>query len=205
MAEITLNIGVSGLDTIDADVKAELNKVVTATFEALKDVQADMKESLAAHIQKDVYQAYPRPHFPVEYKRRIETGAGTPIIDMEKNVDPIGPFNRTDANGGGYGTVTITAGIDYNPNGYYVDRPDWSNVDENELIDRIEKGKDAAKPYEWFPKIISAHKRPFWQKFVTEQTDGNALGDSFVRAMAMRGIVISGDATVIREAQDGDY
>lgn len=195
MADITISVGVSGLDSIDADVKAELNKIVLATAESLKDVQADMKESLAAHIQKDVYDAYT----PKEYERRVDhAGTGIPIIASE-NIDPIGPFSGANADKTGF---SVTAGIDYNPTGFYPGRDDWSNVDENELIGRIEK---KSPPYEYEGEQRKIPKRPFWQKFVTEQTGGNALGDSFVRAMAMRGIVVGGETTVIREAQDGDY
>lgn len=205
MADITINVGVSGLDSIDADVKAELNKLHGIIDGAAFNLGNVMMESLKKHIDKDVYEAWG----PGEYPRRVDhPKLGTPLNDVSENSFPI--FDAPND------VFYWRVGLDYLPTGvtsattadldpgnprYDADNPRLlvpNPANGNELVEIIEKGLSS-----W---PVTPPKRPFWQNFVDEMIDGGALGSELIMQLRAQGVEIAGTYDeVIREAGDGDY
>ena len=180
-----LSVTVTGLETLDEDLKAfqaELAGKVTASMDGVGE---RMKDALAAHIETDVYGAYS----PRQYKRRSEDGSrGKPLSDMTANAKV---YNK----GAGLS-------LHYKPTGDHEIRK-WSGVDGDDLIGRIEK-KDPM--YHFYPTEGEIPDRPFWQNFVSEMIEGGALDDYFAAEMLLQGIVVEReDGGVLREPGDGEY
>lgn len=182
VAELSLNINVTGSETIDSDLnafKVELGKMVSASMNA---VGANMQEALARHIETDVYDQYS----PKTYERRYENGG---LVAQARTA-------RVYNHGAG---VTL----EYKPDGMHPTEARWHKVDGDELIGRIEKHEPE---YNWQPKKKKIPNRPFWQNFVDELVDEKELERYFVDAMRENGATdIIGDGDVIREANDGNY
>lgn len=184
MAELVLDINVSGEESIDADFKAFQKELISSVEKAMDDVGADMIEALKKHIETDVYKAYPNPK---EYERRSKNSElGRALNDMKANTTV---YNK----GAG-------VSLEYKPTGEHENSA-WHTADGDDLIGRIEKKNP---PY--FKKAQGmVPERPFWQNFVNEMIEGEELERFFVSAMLMRGVEIEESGGVVRESGDGDY
>lgn len=191
----------------ESGIVEDIKKIFThkTVVNVMAAIQADMKQALSDSIERNVYSekhnVYPR--------RSENPGYGPALNDMEANVTDLGGMNMD-------GTKYYV-GIRYQPSGEHKGKfgeffteeeleelkkkkedPIKPNpVHGDELIRRIETGKG----YDWdYDKA-----RPFWTPFVEEQLSGKLL-DSFERAMAMEGLVVTDDGGgVVSETGDGAY
>ena len=205
VAELSLNINVTGSETIDSDLNAELENIQTAVVRAMSDVGNLMMESLKKHIVTDVYKAYD----PVRYERRSDDSTnGTPLNDLSAvNMTPIFDTDSAEKIGG-------TVGMDYHPTGEHQNYR-WHGADDDDLIRRIETGlgydymRTRSKTNEYgevvSEEIIPYPERRFWQKFVDEMTDGGAMERAIFWKMAENGYTLDMKDGVIRDANDGNY
>ena len=173
----------TGLESIEEDLKAFQTQLASAVQASMDEVGEDMKEALLRHINEDVYAVYE----PKVYKRRSENFLrGTPLNDMDENTYI---WNK------GAGVT-----LQYLPTGEHETQR-WSGADGDALVGRIER-KDPA--YNWGNSRVP--KRPFFQNFVAEMTDEGELERLFIRAMRSQGMDVESDGTgVVREQEDGEY
>ena len=193
MAEIILDIDITGEESLDQDAKDFKNYVLLAlTQKALPAVQMAMYETLSKHIDQDVYEAYE----PKQYERRRGGDGALDDFGSKQIMGMLGPVGGATSSG----TFNLTAGITYDPRGYHTN-PDWStNDDPNAIMGRIEK-KDP--PYKWGKGVP---KRPFWQNTVNELIDDGEIAKTFIQALREAGLDIEmGYDEVEREPRDGDY
>lgn len=185
-----LNVAISGTEEIDREFQQFQTELGGKVRGALETVGEDMKFSLARHIDEDVYNAYN----PKRYIRRGGNGG------LE------GQALETRPSIGGAG-IDSSVTLDYEPSGAYPEHVDWDDVDGDALIGRIE---NKTPPYNWEPRG-GMKRRPFWQRFVNEMTDGGFLESSFVSALGMFHMGpeerrdLASDGNVVRESGDGDY
>lgn len=212
MAEIELDFELDGLGTLEQDSKEIIEYIyMLLQYKVLPKVQEDMRDALNRHIEKDVYEAYPKPK---RYERRRNgenalNDLDNPDIFMRSSVIATQPYGSQNGNG----EFSLSAGIYYTPSGkHHVKR--WSsdtpeeeqyslgvyNVDGDLLIGRIE---DKTPDYNWGDGVP---KRPFWQKFVTELVEDEGISVSVAEALKTAGFDVQMEKDdVIREPQDGDY
>ena len=178
-----LTIGISGLESLDKDLKDMQTRIETAVRNSMDTIGVQMKDALKTHIETDVYDAYT----PTVYKRRSEhPSLGTPLNDMDANTYI---FNK------GAGVTLV-----YLPTGDHAVSK-WSGADGDNLVGRIEKKSPA---YNWGDDDVP--ERPFFQNFVSEMTDEGELERFFMEAMAGNGFIVESDGSgVIRESEDGYY
>ena len=200
--------------------KITLNDLIKDYGEALpadkmqriaESVGNEMKDTLAHRIEEDVYKEYT----PRVYPRRSEhPGYGTPLDDMEKNVD-LYPKSIP-------GKAEIT--FSYKPNGSHSGTfGDF--YDEKKLLRIHKKASDPVKPnpvhgddlirrietgrgYDYRPSSKAKHPftepRPFWANFVAEMLEGGGFDGALKRAFRAEGIEIT-DVHTERENGDGNY
>lgn len=190
----------TGIEDFDMQLRAFLNTLIGEISDASTVAMEESKESLKDHIVNDVYKAYT----PKAYKRRSENPLlGTPLSDLDAYSHTIKP-----SGGNVGGNLVVTTKLYYNPRGSHAvarwssDAPQKKkikNVDDNELIGRIEK-KDPA--YNWGNSKVP--ERPFWQEFVREMVDGGRLEKAFVRAMKPKEQVVA-DGNIVAETYDTEY
>lgn len=192
MASIGITVSVSGLE----EIEKEAQRMLTAEkCRAVSNaVYADMKEALEAHIVDDVYDAYS----PTQYLRRKDhESMGVSLLKSAENAQQIGPFDYSSRD------YWVT-GLAYEPSGEH-ENIEWSDVDGDKLISRIEK-KDP--PYRFEPrKGPKIPKRPFWQLFVEELIESGRLERSVKRELIAQGIAEPSDniTGIIRHNEDGNY
>ncbi len=194
MADIELTFEVTEEESLDADMRAIMNELIGASVYALEKVEEVTTETLRKHIDSDVYRAYK----PKIYERRSDDPSlGTPLNDMGKNVTQFKPFGGKTSDT----SFSVTGGISYDPTGEHQNS-EWSDVNENALIGRIER---KSPPYNWEPKNGRLKPRPFWQNTVSEMTDGGEAERAIIWAFGEKGIELDMDSGVERESSDGDY
>ena len=193
MAEIILDIDITGEDSLDQDAKDFKNYVLLAIKQkAVPAVQMAMYETLAKHIDEDVYEAYE----PKIYERRRGGANALDDFGNKQIMSMLGPIGGATATG----NIDITGGISYDPRGYHEFYLWSSNDDPNAIIGRIENKNP---PYRFGAGVP---KRPFWQRTVNELIDGGEIGKTFIQAMKEAGLDIEmAYDEVQREPRDGDY
>ena len=190
----------TGIDDFDAQLRAFLNTLISEIADAEESALSEAQESLKKHIVEDVYQAYS----PTVYKRRSNNnGLGTPLSDLNAYSQTIPP-----AGGNVNGKLMVTSRLYYNPKGAHQVKK-WSsgasnkkgivNVDDNQLISRIEK-KDPA--YNWGNDAVPP--RPFWQNFINEMVTNKELENAFVWAMSTKEDIVA-DGNIVEDPHDRDY
>ena len=205
MADFVLDVHVKGEDSLDKDMKAELNKLSVDVANIMVQLGQIMGDTLQKHIVQDVYQAYS----PKTYPRRSENPRfGTPLSDVWAN--SYLTYNTAEGQIGGevcinYMPTGVHTGTtaDLDPSSPYYDadnpRPLKPNpANGNELIRRLETGAG----YDW-----NAHpgKRPFWQETVKELIDDGELEHQLFWLLAEKGYDVLNDSGVERESRDGQY
>lgn len=212
MAEIVLNVNVSGEESLDKELEEFLDQVQTAVNRTLTRAASLMYETLKKRIDTDVYGAFQ----PNTYLRRSDNPSfGIPLNDVNANSLPIyDPVTRQGNRFGG------RVGLDYKPSGansattadldpynayYDADNPRQllkperpHTMDGDDLVRRIETGQG----YTWRRK---PGKREFWQNFVNELVDDGELEREIIWSMGELGFEIEADSGVEREANDGSY
>jgi len=192
MAEIILNVKGTEDETMEAELAALLTgEIQTKIGAALADVRDDMRATLARHVEKDVYKAYPNP---IEYERRgMNGGLQGQALTATVHASPVG------ADGKNYRIY-----LEYKPDGSHPDSADWRQppIHGDELISRIEKW-DPKYPYP--PRYRKLPRRPFWQNFVEELVDDGMADVYFAQALRAQGEDVEEDYGVEREAEDGTY
>ena len=208
MFEIDIKFQAEFNELFDSDIKQFQSELRNMMIKALPEVREDMKEALKRHIETDVYsysnKAYPRrkdnPQFGPSLIDFDTRGQMTPIGDIDANATwAVVGFNYT-PDGSHSGT---TADLDPSSKYYDADNPRAikpNPVHRDALIRRIETGAG----YDWKTKV---KPRKFWQNFINEMTETDALEDSFVRWLSLQDkeILVEADGGVIREADDGAY
>lgn len=217
--------------TLEEDFQTLLTTEMARSINsAMLRVADKMVNSLKQHVDEDVY----KPYRPQVYLRRSENPRfGIPMNDIYKNITQI--FNPVEFAGNIFGgrigfdyhpdgnNSATTA--DLKPGNFYYDadnprplKPTSKAVHGDALIRRIETGEG----YDWTAPKYAMKKaakyakehgteetpfppRPFWQRFVDEMTDGNAMETEIFWKMRENGFDIEMDEGVIREAEDGDY
>lgn len=185
---------VTGLESLDKDLAVILAQFQCAANRTLDELNSAMLNTLARHIEKDVYDE--SVYYPKVYKRRSENfSLGTPLNNVSVNAKPLVDHMR--------------AGIDYQPTGEHAVKKwggvegRWGRADGDRLIARIEK---LSPPYTWGQDKVPA--RPFWQNFVTEMVEGGEAERTFFSAMDRQGPdwhLEADGSGVIREDEDGSY
>ena len=182
-----IRVTVSGLESIDQDLEAELGKIQVAAQSAMTNVARETAYVLKSHIEHDVYDAYT----PKVYQRRSkDPGLGRPLSDIKSyftaHVHPL--------------SAGVWAGVDmyYQPKGEHTVSA-WADADGNDLIRRIEENNP---PYKWPPTPV---ERPFWQNFVTEMTNSGKFGELFAASMLVQGYNVESKTDVERDTEDGQY
>ena len=193
MADINITFWTQGEHSLDEDYITFTKVFGQAIINAIDQVSAKMTDALKSRIDLDVYAAYS----PTVYSRRKDNPSlGIPLNDMDKNVRVI-----TGGHVGAKG-IDATMRIYYNPTGQH-ENAEWSNVDYDELIGRIEHH---SPEYEWLPKKTTLPDRPFWQNFVDEMIDGKEVERYFVDAIKNEGFgELIADGGIKRDSNDGKY
>lgn len=178
-----MEINLNGSGTPEEELTAFLRYGFSrALSEAINDVGADMQDSLARHIETDVYAKYPNPSM---YERRKMDG-GLVAQAMKAKI----------YNGGN------RIAIEYKPDGMHPTVAGWHKVDADDLVGRIEKH---SPEYNWLPKKRKIPNRPFWQKFVDEMVNDGMAEYFLANALRRRDFDVVEDGDVVREPTDGAY
>ena len=198
--KVQFNVSVAGIEGIDKEFAEFQKKLGSQVQKAMSAMEAPLKDDLFRHIEQDVYNAYKPKVYP---RRRDNPEFGTALNDMDANVTF---YNR----GAGFTLQYAPSGehsgttADLPSSSPYYDADDPRPIKPNpvhgdELIRRIETGRG----YDW---NVYPGKRPFWQKFVNEEMDGQ-LAQHFAEAMRSQGVQdLTVDwSDVVREDGDGEY
>ena len=191
---------------VNDDIYREImNALIPEISDAYNDVLNNARDTLKKHIDEDVYDAYE----PVVYMRRSKKAEYGISLGAQVYMDA---YTRTipPASIRAGGKLGFTARIWYHPDGSHkVNRwsshpnteiPSWiNNVDDSELISRIEKKSPA---YNWGQGKVPP--RPFWQQFVDEMVDGGEFEKSFVNAMRATENIVA-DGNVVEDPSDRSY
>lgn len=158
----------------------------------LMGLRDGMRESLAQHIVKDVYNAYQ----PNQYERRGD-GGGLQAQAM----------NATSHADGSPDGTSYRIYINFAPNGNHPMESDWAEDDVypvhgDDLIGRIEKWNPR---YSYRPRHKRLPSRPFWQNFISEMVDDGMAEYLFASAMRAQGDEVIEDGAITRESGDGNY
>ncbi len=191
LGTIELSVQPKWTEAFDADIKSFKENLKDAMEKALESVNSEMQDTLARHIESDVYAEYKQK----TYKRRSEDPTlGTPLSDMKGNVQS--PVTQMQMHEMGVAGQTR---FQYLPTGEHSYKP-WHSADGNQLIGRIE---NLDPPYRWG----NVPKRQFWQNFIAELTEQGAAAEMFERAMQIYGaaLELEPDGQIEREAGDGEY
>ena len=162
------NCDISGFDTLEAEVKAECDKIQAKIPEALDEVGALMISKLQQHIKNDWYK---HPFRPSIYQRRTDDPSlGTPLGSDDKD-------NM------GYDPPTLTPDgaalhFYYTPTGEHKEEI-WHTRDQDELISFLQMGNADMPP------------RPFWNNFVRDMEDSILP----VLSEGMQPYLLTGDKT----------
>lgn len=148
-----LEMTIDGIDSIDEDFDKFLPNVNKAVTAGLKTVLSDFQESLASHVQTDVYAAYK----PLDYVRSGAMG--------DKS-------NMTGAVNGNTLKFEYTFPTEMTENyGLYF-------AESDDVIKAIQDSN-----YLWNVGNMEIPERPFWDNFVTEQLIGGQAEKSLVNGM----------------------
>lgn len=178
-----MEININGTGTPEEEFSAFLrNGLSKALAAAIDDVGADMQDSLARHIETDVYDAYPNPSM---YERRGNDGG---LVAQASTAKIYNGGNRV--------------AIEYKPDGMHPTVSGWHKVDADDLVGRIEKH---SPEYNWLPKRRKIPDRPFWQKFVNEMVDDGMAEYFLASALRRRDYDVVEDGNIVREPNDGAY
>ena len=169
------DVTVEGLDSLDKDLEEFSQKVDKAIPAGLKTVLGDFTDSLASHVQTDVYEAYA----PIDYERTGAMGdKGNMTGDISGNV-----LNFL------YEFSTEMKPV--NKGRYYQDSDD---------VIRAVQDSD----YLWFVGRRNIPERPFWDNFVSEQLIGGQAEMSLARGMNAHDPTLQVKATKGTTIIDGD-
>lgn len=170
-----------------AALRADINPALAKANAAVKEA---MRDSLARHLETDMYGEYD----PKMYERRGENGG------------MLGQAIHLDSAIAGMVSDSTRATINYKPSGDHPTVSGWHKVDGDDLIGRIEKHDPE---YNWLPrKGKKIPNRPFWQNFVDEMVDSGGMEVAWMNAMLEAlpdGWKLDMDKGVEREANDGSY
>jgi hypothetical protein len=169
--------------------QTELRGRIAKGLMALRD---NMRESLAQHVVKDVYNAYQ----PNMYERRGENGG------LQQQA-----LNATSHADGSPDGTSYRIYINFAPNGNHSMESDWAKegvypVHGDDLIGRIENWNPR---YSYPPRHKRLPSRPFWRNFVSEMVDDGMAEYFFASAMREQGDDVIEDGAIFREPGDGDY
>lgn len=192
MAEIILNVKGTEDETLEAELAALLTgELQTKIGAALAEVRDDMRDTLARHVEKDVYKAYQNP---IEYERRgVNGGLQGQAMNATVHAGPIGQDGKN-----------YRIYLEFKPDGNHPDAANWKEppVHGDEFISRIENWNPK---YPYPPRHRKLPRRPFWQKYVEELMDDGMADVFLARALRAQGEEVIEDFGVEREAEDGDY
>lgn len=175
----------------------EFRKWFTTEFQGkmvkgLLGLRDGMREALAQHVIKDIYNAYS----PNEYERRGDAGG------LQAQA-----LNATSHADGSPDGTSYRIYINFSPNGNHPKEREWAEdgvrpVHGDDLIGRIENWNPR---YSYPPRHKRLPKRPFWQNFVSEMVDEGMAEYFFTSAMRAQGEEVIEDGSIVREPGDGDY
>ena len=148
-------IGISGLDSIQKELKNEKRKADYRMPRVLEGIGSEMKLKLGEHIRDDWYDAYA----PLHYKRRTDAG----------NPEALGAESSF-----GIAVDGKSLTFDYKPISNQWVPPDI-DVSGDHLINIIQTGLGG----KWNGVVP---KRPYWNNFVREQE--GILADEFISAVS---------------------
>lgn len=194
MSESFFKVTIQGEETLTNDLNDYVFSLRDPIWEGFSAVADEMTNSLQAHIQKDVYDAYE----PKSYPRRSNSGGirfGIPLNDARQMVveHPTALSLSFTYEPSGYHSGRMQDALDaYNARNEPKARTEsrWNQplkphpVHGDALIRRIQTGRG----YDWIPPkgMNRFPARPFWDNFVEEQKNG-ALIDAFAYGIS-RGV-----------------
>lgn len=147
------NVTISGLESIQEDVNAEIQTIWTKVPKALNNVGREMIVNLQKHIENEWYYGF----FPKTYKRRTDDSSlGTPLGSAD--------YMDYSANGG---RLEFT----YVPKGDH-ENSEWHTRDGDDLTESIQTGELKGDP----------PPRPFWNSFLFEQEQSGII-NAFAEGM----------------------
>lgn len=186
MSENFFNVTISGEETLINDLNDFVYSLRDPVWYGLSAVADGMTNSLQAHIQRDVYDAYE----PKSYPRRSRGNGvrfGLPLNDIHQMVvdHPTALSMSFTYEPSGYHSGKMQDALDaYNSRNEPRARTEarWNQplkpnpVHGDALIRRIQTGRG----YDWKPPagMNQFPARPFWDNFVEEQKNG-AIMDNF--------------------------
>lgn len=204
---MTINVSVSGTDSIDKDFIGVTKRITAAITKAVPAIADGMGIALKQRIEEDVYRKYN----PSVYPRRSAPGGtafGTPLNDMEANtsygITPDGKGMYFEYLPGGSNSAT-TANLRPGNKYYNADKPTPIKppdkaVHGDDLIRRIETGTG----YDWKANMKA---RPFWHNFVEKLFETGYLEVYIVEAFRQAGVedISPLIGSLERSSGDGDY
>lgn len=161
------SVTVQGQQTLTDEVDAEIQKIDSAIAPAMYIMGSEFEQMLNARLRQDWYDAY-KPH---KYPRRTDNpifGEGLMSDEYKDYSVEIKPKTKR---------LTFT----YEPSGEHAIES-YHKRDKNALIRSIETGKLYGNP----------PPRPFWENFVDELENGDAM-DLFITAMKPYEVILEGE------------
>ena len=147
------NVTISGLESIQEDVNAEIQTIWTKVPKALNNVGREMIVNLQKHIENEWYYGYS----PKGYKRRTDDSSlGTPLGSAD--------YMDYSANGGQFEFTYVPKGDHENSL--------WHTRDGDDLTESIQTGELKGDP----------PPRPFWNSFLFEQEQSGII-NAFAEGM----------------------
>ena len=169
-----ITINVTGQETLTEEIETFVNGVDSSIPVALNEVGAHLGEKLDTRLREDWYNGY-KPH---TYIRRTDNpifGKGLMSDEYKDYFVESKPLNEKNTRS----TKRLT--FTYEPSGEHAIES-WHKRDKNALIRSIETGKLYGDP----------PPRPFWEDFVDELENGDAM-DLFITAMKPYSVILEGE------------